>query len=84
MTVAGTEGNEPLRLSVIAVIILLLRIVYTTIHTFALGGILSAGLDLIPGIAGIIVLARCCFDGTGSLLHSVASSPLVCPPVQIF
>lgn len=57
MTVsAETEGNKPLRLGAIAVIILLLWIVYTAIYTFAPGGMLSAGLDLIPGIAGIIVL----------------------------
>ena len=48
-----------LRLGFDAVIIFTLWIAYTAIYTFAPGGILSAGLDLIPGIAGVMVLTIC-------------------------
>lgn len=55
---AETEHNRPLRLGDVTIIILLLWMAYTAIYTLAPGGVLSAGLDLIPGIAGILVLTK--------------------------
>ena len=53
---AEIKTTRRLRFVFAAVIIFLLWIVYTTVCTLAPGDILSVGLDLIPGIVGVIVL----------------------------
>lgn len=52
----GMNQSKGLRLGFVVVVIFLIWIAYTAIYTFAPGGILSAGLDLAPGLAGIMFL----------------------------